>query len=838
MDHKLQDSIVVITSGDSSNHHLGTGFVIHQEQALTYILTCARVVKDLGGRSAIVVEDMSATVIALGEPDGVNLAVLQVPGLGHHPPLQLVPMAEAGDPVTIAGFDSSLDSLPYQELPGVLGQLIVVTLQPQTELVGFWGLDLAEENRLTPGDRGAPIVNSQNQVYGVVVEGQMGSKSGWAICITALPKIWTEMPSHLLPAPAPESPAATAAPTMPSDSMVTIVFTDLVGSTALKKHLPGSDISVRNRIYFDTILRPHRQKVEAELEEYGGRVVKTEGDAYFLVFASAANAARWAVSMQKSHLQDPITTPLGALRVKVGMHTGTPLQDGTDFIGHEVDFAARITSVTQGGEILLSEVTAVLVRGAQITGLAIAYRGERDLKGIGTVPVFELVYGGKSVQGPIGQPPPPPTSQNLSGAVLAPDPPGLAFDTAISEVSKLVRRPPGRRLQLLMLWATVATATVMGLRTLGILQPLELKAYDQMLALRPPEPVDSRLLVVAFTETDVQTLNEPSLSDQNLLKVLKTLEAHEPVAIGLDLYRDVPIGKGQAELLQHLKTSDLIVSTCKVPDLDDRLGVAPPPGYPTDHAGQNTVLGFSNAAFDPHGVLRRHYLSQTSPPAAACLPDYALNAQLAFRYLYSQKNIQPEFLNDSTLKLGATQLHRLPNRAGGYQKFDASGFQLLLNYRLPAVAEQITINDVLSGRLKPESVRNRVILIGVDREDIDRVITPDGSSIAGVLSQAQGLSQILSAVLDHRPLLSPWAIGWEILWVWGWAIAGGAIVCYLRRWLVPLGGVTIVLISGMSFIFFVVLGNWVPLVPTVLACILTGGGMTTYQVKQGNDERT
>ena len=831
MDHQLRDSIVVVTSCDSSNRSFGTGFVIYQDQALTYILTCARVVNDLGGRDSIKVEEKTATVIALGETDGVNLAVLQVPGLLHAVPLQLGGMAEAKDQVTIAGFDSSLDTSHYREFPGTLGQLVVVTLQPQTELVGFWGLDLGEAEQLTVGDRGAPVLDPQNRVYGVVVEGAMGAKSGWAICITALPKIWTDMPAHLLPLAGSVTSAASVAP--PSESMVTIVFTDLVGSTALKKHLPGSDVSARNRAYFDTILCPHRKKMEADLEEYGGRVVKTEGDAYFLVFASAANAARWAVSMQKSHLQDPIATPLGALRVKVGMHTGTPLRDGSDFIGQEVDYAARITSVTQGGEILLSEVTAVLVRGAQITGLAITYRGERDLKGIGTVPIFELVYGGKTVQGPIGQPRIP-VSQSASGVDLAPEPPGLVFDTAISTLAQpRVRQSLWRVMSRLLLGATVATATVLGMRTLGILQPLELKAYDQMLTLRPAEPIDPRLLVVTFTETDVQTLNEPSLSDQNLLKVLKTLESYEPVAIGLDLYRDVPIGKGQAELLQHLKTSDLIVATCKVPDRGDRLGVAPPPGYPTDQAGQNTVLGFSNAAFDAHGVLRRHYLSQSTPPAAACLPSYALNLQLAFRYLYYQKNIQPEFPNTSTLKLGKTDFHRLPKRAGGYQQFDANGFQLLLNYRFPAVAEQITINDVLSGRLKPEAVQDRLILIGVDREDIDRVITPNGSSLAGVWSQAHGISQILSAVLDNRPILRPWAIGWEVLWIWVWAMVGGAIVAYLHRWLIPIVGGTIGVISGISFIFFVVQGNWVPLVPAILALLLTSSGLAIYQAKQG-----
>jgi len=175
-------------------------------------------------------------------------------------------------------------------------------------------------------------------------------------------------------------------------SPVTLVFTDLVGSTAIKAQLPGSDVTARNHRFVDTVLAPHRRRVEADLAAHGGRAVKTEGDSYFLVFADAVEAVRWASAIQMYHARDPIPTPLGPVAVRIGLHTGSPLPDGDDFIGHEVDYAARVAALANGGQVLLSETTAALVRAAGLADLALHPHGGRDLKGIGRVPIFELLY--------------------------------------------------------------------------------------------------------------------------------------------------------------------------------------------------------------------------------------------------------------------------------------------------------------------------------------------------------------------------------------------------------------------------------------------------------------
>lgn len=179
-----------------------------------------------------------------------------------------------------------------------------------------------------------------------------------------------------------------------AENMVALVFTDLVNSTAIKNHLAGSSIRERNEAYRDSILLPHRQRVNAFLSEYEGRVVEEIGDAFFLVFPNAILAAQWAVAVQNTHITEPIPTPLGNLSVKIGMHIGAPLVDGHQFIGQEVDYAARVAALAVGEQILLSENAAAFVRSADIRDITLYSHGEMYLKGIGfgAVPIFELLY--------------------------------------------------------------------------------------------------------------------------------------------------------------------------------------------------------------------------------------------------------------------------------------------------------------------------------------------------------------------------------------------------------------------------------------------------------------
>ena len=177
---------------------------------------------------------------------------------------------------------------------------------------------------------------------------------------------------------------------------------------------------------------------------------------------------------------------------------------------------------------------------------------------------------------------------------------------------------------------------------------------------------------------------------------------------------------------------------------------------------------------------------------------------------------------------------------GGYQQVDAWGYQILLNYRsyrsANEIAPTVTLSEVLAGKLKPHQIKDRIVLIGVTAQSAhDYIPTPYSAShgfyqeMPGVIVQAQMLSQILSAVKDGRPLLKVWTFWGDALWVWSWSIVGGVLAWRLRSFIqqVILTGATLGILYILCFMLLIQ-GNWAPFVPSVLAFVVTYGGVAVY----------
>ncbi len=399
----------------------------------------------------------------------------------------------------------------------------------------------------------------------------------------------------------------------------------------------------------------------------------------------------------------------------------------------------------------------------------------------------------------------------------------------------------GRNLKRVFLLSLVITSLLMGVRHLGVLQSLELKAFDHLMQRRPAQVPDSRILVVTVTEADIQAQKQDlrpgtSLSDRSLAQLLEKLESYKPKAIGLDIYRDFPVGAGYPDLGKRLKHSDRFISVCKVSTETDDQGISPPPEVPVER------LGFSDVVRDPDDVLRRHLLAMTPHPASPCTASYALSSQLALRYL-AAKGISLQITTEGYLQLGTTIFKPLEAHTGGYQNIDAWGHQVLLNYRSYRSASdfvpQVTLTQVLNGQLNPDAVKDKIVLIGVSAPSRkDYFLTPYSRSqtfdqqMPGVVVHAQMVSQILSAVMDHRPLLWVWPVWGEALWIWGWSLAGGLLCwrCQLRLGLGPLV-VALVILYGLCF-GLITQGGWVPLVPSALALVSSGGSVVAYRMFQ------
>jgi class 3 adenylate cyclase/pimeloyl-ACP methyl ester carboxylesterase len=154
---------------------------------------------------------------------------------------------------------------------------------------------------------------------------------------------------------------------------MTILFTDIVGSTALTRRL--GDEGARD------VLREHERIVRGALAAHGGSEVKATGDGFMASFGSARKALECAIAVQKAFAQEE--APDGSrngtpLRVRIGLNAGEPVAEDGDLFGTAVNMAARIADQAQGGEILASNVVRELTAGK---GFGFTDRGEQVLRG-------------------------------------------------------------------------------------------------------------------------------------------------------------------------------------------------------------------------------------------------------------------------------------------------------------------------------------------------------------------------------------------------------------------------------------------------------------------------
>jgi predicted ATPase len=135
---------------------------------------------------------------------------------------------------------------------------------------------------------------------------------------------------------------------------VTFLFTDIEGSTRVMHEL-GAEA-------YAEALAEHRRIVRAAVAAHEGVEVDTQGDAFFVAFPTAPGALGAAVEARNALGQGPI-------RVRMGLHSGTPLVTDEGYVGPDVHRAARIAAAGHGGQILVSASTATLVGDDQLRDL-------------------------------------------------------------------------------------------------------------------------------------------------------------------------------------------------------------------------------------------------------------------------------------------------------------------------------------------------------------------------------------------------------------------------------------------------------------------------------------
>lgn len=415
------------------------------------------------------------------------------------------------------------------------------------------------------------------------------------------------------------------------------------------------------------------------------------------------------------------------------------------------------------------------------------------------------------------------------------------------------RQAPLRQAALRTVLQTSLAATLLlsGLRLLGLLQPLELKAFDHLMQVRPPESPDSRLLIIEVTEADItkklarREKGQGTLSDESLDRLLQKLEPYQPRVIGLDLFRDFAVDPGVPGLADRLRQTDRLLGICKLPEIvngtQSAPGLAPPKEIPIQR------IGFADVISDHDEVLRRHQLRVVPPENAACQATQAIGFLLARRYLELEPGKTLTYIDpvqsDGILQLGSAVFPpRLNFLAGGYQGIDSSGYQLLINYRTPAgdplnIAERVSLGEILEDRVRPEQIaawRDRLILIGITSNfSAQDVVRTPYKEVHGVILQAQIASQILSTVLNRRLSLRVLPFWGDWLWILGWSCMGGLIVYKLRSptRLLWASGAAIVGLYLSCWVGLSFAGLWLPLVPATLSLLSTASSVLFFTAR-------
>ncbi|MBE7384621.1 MAG: CHASE2 domain-containing protein [Leptolyngbya sp. SIO1E4] len=401
----------------------------------------------------------------------------------------------------------------------------------------------------------------------------------------------------------------------------------------------------------------------------------------------------------------------------------------------------------------------------------------------------------------------------------------LAASTSAAISPPPTRWLPPRKVSFI---ALSVAAVVLGLRWLGLLQGVELRAYDALMKLRPTESPDPRLVVITVDERDIRAQTSPerrgSLSDETLYQVLEILSDYQPRIIGLDIYRDFQASTGELE--EALKQPN-ILGVCKSIDpIFDPVGIGPPPEMPPEQ------VGFSDFIEETDGILRRQLLTIAPEAVSPCTARYGFAALVALHYLGGD-GIESTFTQAGNWQLGETVLPRLQPRTGGLQRMDSRGNQLLLNYRAllspDQIATKVPLQDLLARQVNPESIRDRIVLIGVTSTTGDYWSTPYGvqtqNKTPGVFLQAQKISQIISTVQDGRPLIWVWPQWAEASCIAAAAIVGSLLACRWKSSKLSLACLLLAAALGVGAWAALLIGGWLPLTPTLIA--LGGGAVAT-----------
>ena len=378
----------------------------------------------------------------------------------------------------------------------------------------------------------------------------------------------------------------------------------------------------------------------------------------------------------------------------------------------------------------------------------------------------------------------------------------------------------------LFLLTIFITVSVIGVRRLGALQALELLAYDWMVNLHNRDETDPRLLVVEITDKDIKRYDSYPIRDNIIAQLLQKLQEDKPKAIGFDLYREIAYPPGTDLLRRELQKDNVVVIQLIG---NGENGVSAPPGV------DESQIGFNDIVVDVGDDVLRRSLLYVEFGSDEIYQMYSFPLRLSLKYL-EDRNVEFK-VGGNYIQIGDRKFPDLKANSGGYQldPSETPGQQMLINYQSPNIAERVTLTEVLTDRVDPELIRDKIVLIGTTSLSVKDILpTPyhrgSQSFMPGVVAHAQVTSQILNVVLDDAALFWFWSEWTEGLWIWGWSLLAVAIAWKLKHpvtiFIWSIGG-----IGSLWVICFIAFGftGWIPLMPAGISFLVTIASVLAYK---------
>ena len=388
------------------------------------------------------------------------------------------------------------------------------------------------------------------------------------------------------------------------------------------------------------------------------------------------------------------------------------------------------------------------------------------------------------------------------------------------------------------------TAAIVFAQGVGLFNLSEWQTRDWFFRLRSQleskQDLAAKVVVVTIDEKDIQSVGKWPIPDAALADLLDKIRKQNPRSIGLDLYRDLPEGKGHEQLVKVFETTPNLFGVEKITGEK----VKPPPEL--KKKGQ---VGIADLVLDGDRQVRRALLTAVDKDDKNT-DKPALGTLVALKYLAAEK-IELEAIDAKQQKYRLGKQIHVPLEVGeaGYTKADSGGYQILLNwYGSDKAFTKVSMRDVIAGKIPKDIMRDRMVFIGSTAESTnDFFATPFSSSFLtagnptpGVIIHANIALQLVEGAKTGKANLKGFSPTNFMIWITFCSSLGSVgswcLASTYKKKRLPGGNIlwaTIGIITGLiggSYLIFLN-GLLIPVTPA-LAAFISSVVATTNAYKQ------